>query len=70
MRRVAVIALLLFCGVLPATAFAAGPKERIVIVQNAAWPVAENDALFASLSRMQGAVHDAAAPEFPPTMKR
>ena len=32
MKRVAVIALLLFCWVLPASAFAAGPKERIVIV--------------------------------------
>ena len=32
MKRIAVIALLLFCWVLPASAFAAGPKERIVIV--------------------------------------
>jgi hypothetical protein len=32
MKRIAVIALLVFCWVLPASAFAAGPKERIVIV--------------------------------------
>jgi cytoskeletal protein CcmA (bactofilin family) len=32
MKRTAVIALLVFCWVLPASAFAAGPKERIVIV--------------------------------------
>ena len=32
MKRIAVIALLLFCWVLPASAFAAEPKERIVIV--------------------------------------
>jgi cytoskeletal protein CcmA (bactofilin family) len=32
MKRIAVIALLLFCWVLPASALAAGPKERIVIV--------------------------------------
>jgi hypothetical protein len=32
MKRTAVIALLLFCWVLPASALAAGPKERIVIV--------------------------------------
>jgi hypothetical protein len=32
MKRIAVIALLLFCWILPASAFAAGPKERIVIV--------------------------------------
>jgi hypothetical protein len=32
MKRIAVIALLVFCWILPASAFAAGPKERIVIV--------------------------------------
>jgi hypothetical protein len=32
MKRTAVIALLLFCWVLPASAWAAGPKERIVVL--------------------------------------
>ena len=31
MKRIAFIALLLFCWVLPASASAAGPRERIVI---------------------------------------
>ena len=46
------------------------PKERIVIALNSAWPVAENKELSAALNAMHGAVHDAAAPDFPPTMKR
>lgn len=45
------------------------PKERIVMVINSAWPRPIGDDLFGAMHRFQGAAHDAAAPDFPPTMR-
>lgn len=45
------------------------PKERIVMVVNSAWPKPLGKELFEAMHLFQGAAHDAAAPEFPPTIK-